>query len=112
MFERVHSPRIDVYVRIKFLDEDPEAPLLQEATQGGCSQTLAQGTGDTARNEYVFRHGASTYRAGDAKWRVVSDGPRTIGIRKRLTQPEAILHDLTERAMARVSNGLRGRTLF
>ena len=67
----VHGPRVDVDVGVELLDDDPKPPLLEEATQGGRRQSLAQGTGDAARNENVFRHGIPTYRLQTRWWRVV-----------------------------------------
>ena len=62
VLERVHGAWVDVDVRIQLLDHDPEATLLEEAAQGGGGKALAERTRHTARHEYVFRHGRSTYR--------------------------------------------------
>lgn len=54
VLERVHRARIDVQVRVELLHRDPQAPRLEERTQAGGSQTLAEGRGDTPGDEDVL----------------------------------------------------------
>lgn len=62
VLERVHRPRVDVQVRVELLHRDPQAPSLQQRTQAGGRQALAEGRSDTPGDEDPFdgvrgRHG-------------------------------------------------------
>ena len=63
VLERVHRAGVDVDVRVELLHGDPEAPGLQQSTEGGGGDALAERGGHAARHEDVFRHGITPYPA-------------------------------------------------
>ena len=56
VLERVHRARVDVEVGVELLHRDPQAPGLQQSTQGGCREPLPQGAGHSTCHEDVLRH--------------------------------------------------------
>ena len=64
VLEGVHGARIDVDVRVELLHRDPEAPGLEQATQRGRGEPLAQGARHTSGHEDVLRHTLSSSAAG------------------------------------------------
>ena len=54
VLEGVHRARVDVQVRVELLHRDPQAPRLEQRTQAGGGQTLAEGGGDTPGDEDVL----------------------------------------------------------
>ena len=56
VLKRAQGARIDIQVRVEFLDTDHQAAQLQQRAQGCGRETLAQGRNDPARDENVF-HG-------------------------------------------------------
>ena len=65
VLEGVQGPRVDVDVGVELLDRHPQAPGLQESTEGCRGDPLAQRTGHTTRYEHMLRHG---------RWTVASPG--------------------------------------
>ena len=55
VLERVHRPRIDVDVRIEFLEDDLEAARGEEPAEGGGGDALPESGGDATRDEDVLR---------------------------------------------------------
>ena len=51
-----HGPRIDVEVGIQLLVLDPDAAPLQEQTDGGAGEALAEARDHTPGHEDVLRH--------------------------------------------------------
>ncbi|MEY3475999.1 MAG: hypothetical protein RLY65_399, partial [Pseudomonadota bacterium] len=64
VLERVHGPRVDVDVRVQLLHRDPQAAHLQQTSEGGGRETLAEGAGHAARHEHVLRHSGSRLASG------------------------------------------------
>ena len=56
VLERVHRARIDVDVRIELLERDAQTAQLEQATERGGREALAEGAGHPARHEDVLRH--------------------------------------------------------
>jgi len=60
VLERVHGARVDVQVRVELLHGDPQTPRLEQRTQTGGGQALAERGSDTPGDEEVLgRHGLS-----------------------------------------------------
>ena len=57
VLERVHRARIDVDVRVELLERDPQAAELEQPTERGRGQPLAERAGHPSRHENVLRHG-------------------------------------------------------
>jgi hypothetical protein len=55
VLERVHRARVHVDVWIELLKRDPEAARLEEASEGGGGDPLAEARGDPAGHEDVLR---------------------------------------------------------
>ena len=56
VLERVHRSRVDVDVRVELLHRDPQPATLEESTQRGGGEALAQARGHSTRHEDVLRH--------------------------------------------------------
>jgi hypothetical protein len=59
VLERVHRAGIDVDVRVELLHRDPQAPGLEQSTEGRGGDALAEGAGHPTRDEDVFCHGTT-----------------------------------------------------
>ncbi len=59
VLEGVHRPGVDVDVRVELLDHDPQAPGLEQASQRGGGEPLAEAARHATRHEDVFRHGST-----------------------------------------------------
>jgi hypothetical protein len=70
VLERVHRAGVDVDVRVELLHRHAQASRLQQAPQRRCGDALAEGAGNTTRDENVFGHGISAYREGPAAPRI------------------------------------------
>ena len=57
VLERVHRARVDVDVRIELLEGHAQPAQLEQATEGGRGEALAEGAGHPACHEDVLRHG-------------------------------------------------------
>ena len=55
VLERVHRPRIDVDVRIEFLEDDLETARGEEPAEGSGGDPLPESGGDATRDEDVLR---------------------------------------------------------
>ena len=62
VLRRVHGAGVDVDVRVELLERDPQAPALEQSTEGRGGEALAQRAGHPARHEDVLRHGRPAYR--------------------------------------------------
>ena len=62
VLEWVHRARIDVDVRVELLHRDPKPTRLEETTERGSGEALAERGGHSSRYEDVFRHGRPPYR--------------------------------------------------
>lgn len=63
VLERVHRAGVDVQVRVELLHRDPKTARLQQRTQAGGRQALAEGGSDTPGDEDVLgRHGFGRHR--------------------------------------------------
>src|SRR5207249_8886669 len=64
VLEGRHRPRIDVDVRIELLQGDLESPRLEQRTDGGRGDALAQAGNNTAGDEDEFgAHGKGLHKA-------------------------------------------------
>lgn len=69
VLEGVHRARVDVEVGVELLHGDPQAPRLEQGTQAGGSQTLAEGGGDTPGDEDVLgRRGCGLHSQRGLPW--------------------------------------------
>ena len=55
VLERAHRARVDVQVRIEFLENDVQSALLEEESDGGAGDAFAERGNDPSRHENVFR---------------------------------------------------------
>ncbi len=62
VLEGAHRAWVDVEVGVELLDDDPKAPALEQTTQGGGGDALAQRGHNSTCDEYVLSH-AHPYRA-------------------------------------------------
>src|SRR5690606_18336700 len=65
VLEGVHRPRVDVDVGVEFLVDDPQAPGLEQPSEGGGGDALAEAGDDTAGDEHVLGGG---YTGGSARF--------------------------------------------
>ena len=63
---RVHGPRVDVDVRVEFLDRHVKVPIGEQAPQGGAKDAFAEGGRNAAGDEDVLGlHGSEGVGDGE-----------------------------------------------
>ena len=60
MLKRTHGARIDVQIRIEFLQSDTKAAAFEEAPDGRRSDSLPQRRNHAARDENILSHNKPT----------------------------------------------------
>jgi hypothetical protein len=54
MLKGIHGPRVNIDIRVQFLDGDPQPSAFHQSADGSSSQSLTQGRKNSTRNENEF----------------------------------------------------------